>query len=402
MAQTNVPQLQFTAAGVVAPAEADILAGVQADQDAAFGGGLNPGLTTPQGQLAISLAAIIGAKNDALLNLVNMVDPACSDGRYQDALARIYFLKRKPAQATTAACICVGAQSTVIPAGALASDGTNVWICQETGVIPAGGSITLPFACAVTGPIACPANSVSAIYQTIPGWDAITNPSEGVIGANVESRADFEHRRQLSVSRNAVGPIQSIVAEVLNVPGVVDAYGYQNDTSTDVTIGGVTIAKNSIFICVSGGDPQAVAQAIWRKKIPGGGYSGATTVTVYDTSNNYAPPYPAYSVKFQTAAALAIKVAVNLVNSAQVPGNAATLIQNAIIAAFAGADGGPRARIGQAFLASRLYAGVAALGAWAQIIDILVGTSTPTAYSVAVPIDHAPTVAATDITVTLT
>lgn len=38
---TNVPQVQFTPEGVVLPEESEILAGVFADLDTAFGGGLN-------------------------------------------------------------------------------------------------------------------------------------------------------------------------------------------------------------------------------------------------------------------------------------------------------------------------------------------------------------------------
>ena len=70
---TSVPQLQWTEAGLIAPTEAAILAGTQADIDAAFGGGLNPALETPQGQIASSEAAIIADKNNDFLDLVNQV-----------------------------------------------------------------------------------------------------------------------------------------------------------------------------------------------------------------------------------------------------------------------------------------------------------------------------------------
>lgn len=398
MADTNVPAIKFTATGVVAPAEVDVLAGVQADIDTAFGGGVNPDPTTPQGQLASSEAAIIGAKNDEILYVANMVDPAYAAGRFQDAIGRIYMMARKPAVASTVQCDCIGAQSTIIPSGALATDGTNTWICQQAGTIPESGTISLPFACAVTGPVACPANSVNRISQTIPGWDSVNNPADGVIGSAVESRADFEHRRQLSVQQNGVGPIQSLVGKVLNVAGVIDAYGYQNDTGANASVGGVTIGPG-IYVCVSGGDPQAVGEALWSKKIPGAPWNGGTSVTVFDTSNRYTPPYPAYTVKFQTATPLPIKFAVNIANSPQVPSDAQTQVQDAIIAAFTGADDGPRARIGTTIYASRFYAGIAKLGAWAQIVDVLVGTTTANANSVAAPIDHAPTITADDIAV---
>jgi len=55
---TNVPGITFGPNGFVAPVEQDVLAGMQADIDQACGGGLNPALETPQGQLASSFAAI--------------------------------------------------------------------------------------------------------------------------------------------------------------------------------------------------------------------------------------------------------------------------------------------------------------------------------------------------------
>lgn len=80
---TNVPAPTFGPTGFVAPSESAILAGVQADFQAAFGGNLNFGTVsgsqtnpTPQGQLATSQAAIIGAAYDIFCNLTQMVDPA--------------------------------------------------------------------------------------------------------------------------------------------------------------------------------------------------------------------------------------------------------------------------------------------------------------------------------------
>ena len=63
---TNVPAITWTNGAPVLPAESAILAGVQADINAAFGGGVNPGLTTPQGQLAQTETAIIGEKNNEI------------------------------------------------------------------------------------------------------------------------------------------------------------------------------------------------------------------------------------------------------------------------------------------------------------------------------------------------
>lgn len=228
---TSVPSATLTDTGFVAPAESAILAGVQADLNATFGGNLNPSLTTPQGQLAQSLTAIIGDGNDQFLALANGVDPAFADGRMQDAIARIYFLERLAAQPTVAVVTCSGLAGTVIPLGARAQDsGGNMYLCTGAGTIGVGGTVALNFACATTGAIACPIGFITTIYQAIPGWDSVTNAAAGMLGRRVETRADFEYRRQRSVALNANGSLQSILAAVLNVPGVLDTYAAENST----------------------------------------------------------------------------------------------------------------------------------------------------------------------------
>lgn len=122
MSLSSVPGIEFTDAGLVIPAETDILAGVQEDIDASFGGGLNSSLETPQGQIASSLAAIIGDKNAEIAYYVNQIDPQYAEGRFQDAIGRLYFLERKPATPTSVQVTLGGLAGTIVPAGTLAQD----------------------------------------------------------------------------------------------------------------------------------------------------------------------------------------------------------------------------------------------------------------------------------------
>lgn len=372
---TNVPIPSFGPNGFIIPSTSAVLAGVQEDINQAFGGNLNPALDTPQGQLATSEAAVIDEVNATFLFLTNQFDPAYASGRYQDALARIYFLERIASQPTIVQALCTGLEGVVIPEGAiaLAEDG-NQYVCTGAGTIPVGGSITLSFACAVDGPIPCPEGSLNQIYQAIPGWDSITNNSDGVIGGLVESRAQFEARRVASVAANSLGSLSSVLGAVLRVPGVLDAYVTENDSNEPATIGGVLLNPNSLYVAVVGGEADAVAQAIWSRKAPGCAYNGNQTVTVLDQSPGYSPPYPAYAVSFEVPTPLPILFSVVIADTTAVPADAATQIQNAIVSAFSGGDGGPRARIGAKLFASRFYAPVAVLGAWAQIVSIEVGS----------------------------
>jgi uncharacterized phage protein gp47/JayE len=352
-----------------------VLPAVKSDIDTILGGGVNTDDTTPQGQLAVGMAAAVGNVNDLFVEYTNQVDPAYASGRMQDAIGRIYFIEREGALPTSVACTCSGLAGVVIPVGSLAADVSgNLYASLADATIEDSGTVTVQFAALVPGPTACPAGTLTTIYRAMSGWDSITNPSDGVLGRDTESRAEFEERRKLSVAQNANGSLPAILGAVLNVSGVLDAFVTENVENTSQTVGGVSLAPNSIYVAAVGGSDDDVAKAIWTRKSPGCAYNGNTTVTVYDENPAYNQPFPAYQVFFERPDPTTVIFAVNIANSVQVPADVAAQIQTAIIAAFAGSDGGPRARIGSTIYASRFYAAVAALGSWAQIISLQIGS----------------------------
>lgn len=370
---TQVPQPYFGPNGFVAPTEDAVLTGVQADMTTALGGDMNLQLTTPQGQLAMTLTAEIGDSNAQFLQFVNGVDPALNSGRMQDAIGRIYFMTRIASAPTVQECVCNGLATTPIPVGALASDpDTNLlWMCTQAGPIGAGGNVTLTFSCTTNGPVPGPASLV--IYQSVPGWESVVPTGDAVLGNDVESPSQFELRRQNSVAANSISTPDSILGAVLGLSGVLDAYVLDNPSATIQVVGGVTIGPNSIYVCVLGGTSSAIAMAIWTKKPPGCAYNGNTTVTVVDPNPAYNPPAPSYSVSYTTPSIVPFAVVVTMKNSAAVPANALMLVQQAIVNGFAGLDGGSRVKIGSTVFASRYYPDVANLGTWALIISLQIG-----------------------------
>lgn len=392
MTDTAVPTIQFTPAGLVLPQESDILAGVQSDLNAAFGGKLNPALNTPQGQLASSEAAIIADSNDQFALYVNQIDPDTNDGFMQDAIARIYFLNRSPGASTVVQCLCVGALGTVIPVGAQVIDTSgNIYTCTQAGTIPVSGNITLPFANTTVGPIAAPANTVNQIYQAIPGWDTVNNPADGIVGANVETAAEFRVRRDQSVALNAHGSLPSIYAAVFDVAGVIDVYATENVTDGTIVVGSTNfpLLPHSVYVAVTGGLASDVANAIWTKKDLGANMNGNTTVVVTDDSG-YSFPQPSYNITFERPPAVAFNFLITIKNSASLPstivqdvtaataaqfnGEVDALLPNGIVAQTSGA----RVRIGSLLLAASFYGAVATCEGPAvpvQVLSILIGST---------------------------
>jgi hypothetical protein len=370
MATSAIPRAIFGDQGFLAPDEDAILAGAQADIDTAFGGGLDPDLSTPEGQIASTETAIVGNKNAQFLWFCSQVDPAFNSGRMQDGIGRIYFIDRIAGRPTVQSCVCTGLVNTTIPTGALAEDpDTGVqWTTQQATTIPIGGSVTVNFAAIVNGPTVGPVTL--DIKTTVFGWDTVTPSGGATIGRNVESRSEFEDRRRLSTAKNSTGHLPSIRGTVLGVTGVSDAFVTENNTGSPQTIGGVSIAATSLYVAALGGTDLDVATAIWTKKAPGCGYNGNTTVNVFDPGQSI-PPYP---VTFTRPSLVSFAAVVTIDNSVLVPSDAQTQVQNAIIGAFAGADGGSRAKIGTVMLASRYYAPVVNLGIWAAgLVNLKIG-----------------------------
>ncbi|MCP2041648.1 putative phage protein gp47/JayE [Neisseria sp. HSC-16F19] len=391
---TQVPNIEITAAGLRIPTETEILNGVLADFNNAFGGNLNLNLETPQGQLASSMAAIIADKNNLIAELVNQVHPDYADGIMQDAVAKIYFLERKQAADSVVVCEFVGLAGTTIPQGFIVKDAAgNDWRLQrEVSILESGrvnGTLVLP------GRVEARAGTVSQMYQTIVGLDRVSNPQDAVPGRLVESRADFRDRRQRSVAINAHGTPQAVYANVFALDGVSDVYVADNPKGEAVTVGAsnYSLKPHSIYAAVVGGDDTEIAQTLLRYAGSGCDFNGNTEVTVYD--DNYTDPKPAYEVSFMRPQPLPVYFRVKVERGA--PLGYQDAVKQAVIKAF---NGEQKARIGANIYAIRFVTPIVQSVPQAHILDVEIGTSAGNmGTTVAVGIDQLPTIAAGNIEV---
>lgn len=407
--KTNVPKAQFTDAGLEIPEEGDILEGVIQDHSVAFDNTIdyrdsktNVFLqATPQGQLVASIAAIISDSYNSLAYYVNQVNPDFATGRMQDAIGKIYFMDRIPAQATVVNATCYGMTGTIIPKGTLVKDTSgNIYESTEQATINDTGSINVDFQCTTTGPVECKKNTLTQLYQIIQGFERINNPTDGIVGRNVESSEQFEARRRKSVAINAVNSVDSIMSSLLSLENVIDAYVTDNSAAHDALILGVSLKPHSIFVCVAGGKPEEIARAIWRKKPPGCDMNGDTTITIVDDSGLYGSTPPQYKITYQKAKPVRLLMSVTLIRPQSLPIDAKKQIKDAVLNAFNGVDGSVKAGIGSLIKASSFYHPIQRLGSWAQIINLYIGENAANETLVQINIDQIPTLNADDIEVT--
>lgn len=369
--------ITFSDTGPVAPDTSAVLEAQQNLFQQAFDNKLNTEASTPQGQLMTSLAAIVQDKNSKLLYLANMFNPATSEGMFQDALAKIYFIDRHGAQATTVQVTCTGAAGTVIPgadtsndpARVAAEDGTQYY-CTTGGTIPPSGSIVLPFECVQPGAVELDAHDIVSIVQAIPGWDTADNESVGVTGNSVESQQAFETRRYASVAMNSRSMLASVYSRVANLDGVLDILVRQNRGDNPKEDNGVSLKPHSIYVCVLGGADAEIAEAIYNTVSGGCDYNGETSVEYTDPTTGAVE-----TILFQRPEEFefAIEVTIRITSSA--PSNVEELIKSNVYADFYGepyinsgtntvhTNESMRVKIGEEVLASRFFCPVISAGA---------------------------------------
>lgn len=295
---------------------------------------LNTNPETPQGQIIDSQVASVNQKDSEVLYLAQQFDPRTAEGRFQDALAEIYFIKRKSAINSYALCTLNGRSGTQISAGALIEseiDGTQ-WSLDQDVTIPAEETITAQFTCLTAGAISASAGTLTKIITTVTGWDTVTNAT-ATVGSLEESQSAFESRRYLSVANNSRSAPASVYGRVAILPDVIAVYVTDNRLNVAKQVDGYTLTPHSIFVAVLGGDDDAIAKAIYESVSAGCDYNGNTQVVVQDDYTKATE-----TVKFYRPLDFNLYVKVAIQNNGLLPNDYENIIKTAVFNNFYGLD----------------------------------------------------------------
>lgn len=295
---------------------------------------LNTNPETPQGQIIDSQVATVNQKDSEVLYLAQQFDPRTAEGRFQDALAEIYFIKRKSAINSYTLCTLNGRAGTQISAGALIEseiDGTQ-WSLDQDVTIPAEETITAQFTSLTAGAISASAGTLTKIVTTVTGWDAVTNAT-ATVGSLEESQSAFEQRRRESVALNARSTVNAVYANVAQCDGVIAVYAVDNKKNISETIDNYSLTPHSIFVSVIGGENADIAKAIYDNLSAGCDYNGNTSVNI---TNEYSGAVE--TVKFYRPAQFNIYVKVQIQDNASLPDDYENIIKQAVYNNFYGLD----------------------------------------------------------------
>jgi len=302
----------------------EILSDKNAAVQSVLGSNLNVSPESPDGQINGVLSESDANLWEIAEACYNAFSPSKSTGDSLSNLVQINGITREPASASTVELVMTGTNGTVIPIGSLvsASDESSIFTTTTEAVITLGVA-TAQAQANETGPISALAGTLTTIDSPITGWDTVDNLADAIEGQNEETDAELRARRELSVTKAAKAIVDTILAELLDVSGVTNAFVFENDNDSVDPITGTPARK---FQCVVlGGSDIDVATAIFNEKPIGIGSFGSTTQPILDSQGI------AHDINFTRPASIDIFVIVNLTTNSLYPADGDDIIKQNIV-----------------------------------------------------------------------
>ncbi len=300
-----------------------LLSELNAEMKAVFGDNLNLDPQSPDGQVNGVIAESQANLWEIAEAVHNAYNPSAATGASLSNLVQLNGITRKPATFSNAIINVTGTDGTIVTAGSLISTSdTKAQFVVDADITIAAGTGSGTATASVSGTVNAFAGTLTVIDTPITGWDTVTNPSDATIGDDEETDAELRIRRNKSFGSGSVAQIESLLAEILNIPTVLDAFIYENDTTAVDALG---IPPHSFSAVVEGATDSEVAQAIFNKKPIGIGTDGNVTVNVLDSQN------VPHAIKFRRPTLINIFIEVDITPLSDYPGDGDTQVKQAIV-----------------------------------------------------------------------
>ncbi len=246
---------------------------------AIYGGDVYLEADSQDGQWIDIIALALHDANAMAVSVYNAFSPSTAQGTGLSSVVKINGIARRLPSRSGVDLLIGGTAGTVITGGyATDLDGVQ-WVLPHVVTIPPAGQIAVMASCRDVGDISAPPNSIVNIGTPTRGWQTVSNPEAATRGAPVEADAMLRKRQTTSTALPSRTVVDGILGAVLDLPGVVRAKPYDNDSATEDENG---IPAHALAMIVDGGDPVRIAEVIRLKKTPGSPTFGTTSEVIVD------------------------------------------------------------------------------------------------------------------------
>lgn len=286
----------------------------------------------PLGQIVGVMSKKVAEVWEALAVAYNGFNRAAAEGSLLDAVGLLTGTLREGAKKSRVTCTVNLDASSTLPAGSVVNvfgQPATRFELETTVVSTSAGNYSGVFVCEQTGPVVANAGTLSVIATPVAGWNSVTNPADATLGTDIQSDAQYRLSQTQELAAPGSCTVDAIRAELLKVPGVLEAFVYENTTM--VTNGDGVPAKAYECVIWDGptldADNMAVAQTIWDNKPSGIQTYGVTSANATDSTGTVR------AVSFTRATPVNVYFAYTLsVDATKFPIAGDTLVKEAAVA----------------------------------------------------------------------
>lgn len=282
----------LTSTGFVAETVEEIQADLNADLLAEVSPTLDLSSDQPIGQIVGIMAEKFAELWELLATVYNGTDPDSAEGAQLAGLCALSGTRPQSATYSTVSCTLNLNASVTVPLGSVAyvaGQTSNRWVLQAA-VTNSGGSpadVLGSFQAEAVGPQVANAGTLTGIATPVIGWNTITNAADATLGLSEDTDATLRVKRKNELAAPGSGDVDAIRADILEIPGVVQSFVYEN-TGFATDSNGVP-GKSFHVILWDGTSPvsnNTIAQTIWNAKPSGIQAYGTLSGTATDSQGN--------------------------------------------------------------------------------------------------------------------
>jgi len=248
----------------------------------AFGDNIDLQAQSGFGQFVGIMSEALSDQWEQLENVYNSQYPTTASGVGLSNIVKLNGLTRIAEEFSVVIGVISGIPGTVVEIGSIAktSDTSAEFATDNEVTIPAGGSINVGLTCTTPGSIYADAGTLTVIGSSVYGWTGITNAADATLGRDEETDAELRDRQDETTLSAGQNNSDSLYGQLLNLPGVIDAFVLDNKTHITDPNG---IPPHSFEAIIQSGAEAEILAVIWNNTVQGINSSGDSSGFITDS-----------------------------------------------------------------------------------------------------------------------